>query len=200
MRGIQIVFYRTLIIGPVKLYSVYKWVPGGFTISRYLKLKSRNISFAHIIFGSCPVVLKFCTENGGDRAAPWCPISKRFLQPNWVLWMNDNWRNLSLKWVLGDIVHCNTIGLCIESYPWNIIEAWSQKFVTFAAKCKMIPSGSFSMLHPDALFYLFLDNDISHQWSFPYRSSVLSIRCRLQWKPFYSTYATVHTDITNFLC
>ena len=51
----------------------------GYPSETYLKLKSHEISFAHNLFISNPIVLKFCTEHGSDTAM----LSAKF-QNNWT--------------------------------------------------------------------------------------------------------------------
>ena len=43
----------------------------GYPSKTHLKLKCREVSFAHNLFRSCPIVVKFCTEHDSDSAVIW---------------------------------------------------------------------------------------------------------------------------------
>ena len=57
----------------------------GHPSETHLKLKYHEISFADNLFGSCPIVLQFCTEHGSDtvvlsakfRSSDGYPIGER---------------------------------------------------------------------------------------------------------------------------
>ena len=53
---------------------VYTWGLIGYPSDTHLKLKSRDVSFAHNSFCSCPIVSKFGTEHDNDTAVPYAKI------------------------------------------------------------------------------------------------------------------------------
>ena len=53
------------------------------SVATHLAPKSREISFVHNIHSSCQIVLKICTEYGGDTVVLCAKFQKRFV--NWAI-------------------------------------------------------------------------------------------------------------------
>ena len=67
----------------------------GYPSKIHIKRKSHKISFAHNVFLSCPVVLKFCTEHGSITVQ----IFKTIGEIKWMLWTNEISRDLIFRQV-----------------------------------------------------------------------------------------------------
>ena len=67
----------------------------------HLKSQSREISFVHNLWLSCPDVLDFCIEHGSDICLALCKISKWCDEWKIILWTNKILRDLSLRCVSG---------------------------------------------------------------------------------------------------
>ena len=71
-------------------------------LSQNWNLKSREISFAHTVWASCPIILEFCAEHGSYNAVL-CANFQKCLGNYWVtemaVWTNGISRDFSLRWV-----------------------------------------------------------------------------------------------------
>ena len=92
---------KTLLLIFILACWLQSWHPGdcynvGYPSKMHLKLKLSEISLIHYLLLRCPIILKFCIENGSTTAVQ---IFKTIWQLKWMFWKNENLWHLSLRWV-----------------------------------------------------------------------------------------------------
>ena len=138
------------------------------SIRKHLKPKSREISFAHNLFRSYPIVSKFYQDYDSATAVH-CEIFKTSELLKCILWTNEFSRGLRLKWVSDryPILH-KPHGVRRHTTTW-----WRHQMETFSesqAICagNSTVTGEFPVQRPvtrsfDVFFDLFLNKRLSKQ-------------------------------------
>ena len=77
----------------------------------YLKLKSREVSFAHNVFRNCPVILKFCTSHDSDTAVRCSKFQNDWTTDGDAIHKRDFVRFVNRKSFWTNILYCTALSL-----------------------------------------------------------------------------------------